>query len=58
MANLNEMKESEIMLIEGSKEHLAQKAASILNDTIIRLLKEKENVVLALPGGSCVDGIF
>ncbi len=45
-------------LIEGSQKLLAKKAASILYNTTIRLLREKKNVVIAVPGGRSVASIY
>lgn len=46
------------MIIEGSQTLLARKAASILYDTTLRLLRKKKNVVIAVPGGQSVAGIY
>lgn len=46
------------MIIEGSRKQLAKKAASILYDTTLRLLSKKKNVVIAVPGGRSVAGIY
>lgn len=46
------------MIIQGSREQLAERAALILYDTSLRLLREKENVVIAVPGGRSVAAIY
>lgn len=46
------------MIIQGSREQLAERAALILHETTLRLLREKENVVIAVPGGQSVAGIY
>jgi len=46
------------MIIQGSVKQLAEKAATILFDTTIRLLRKKEKVVIAVPGGKSVAGIY
>lgn len=52
------MSEGVIMIIQGSRKQLAEKAASILYDTVLRLLKEKEKVVIAVPGGTSVAAVY
>lgn len=46
------------MIIEGSQKYLVRKAASILYDSALRLLSEKRIVVIAVPGGRSVAGIY
>lgn len=46
------------MIIQGSIYQLAEKAASILCETIVRLLRDKKEVVIAVPGGSSVARIY
>jgi 6-phosphogluconolactonase len=46
------------MIIEGSVKQLTEKAATILFDTTIRLLRKKKKVVIAVPGGKSVAGIY
>ena len=46
------------MIIHGSREQLAEKAAEILCKTISELLQQKETVVIAVPGGRSVAGIY
>ena len=46
------------MIIESSREQLAKKAASILYNTTLRLLRKKKDVVIAVPGGQSVSGIY
>jgi len=46
------------MIIQGSAEHLAEKAASILAQAIRQCLTAKNAAVLAVPGGRSVAAIF
>ena len=46
------------MIIQGSVKQLVEKAATILFDTTISLLREKKKVVIAVPGGTSVAGIY
>ena len=46
------------MIIQGSREQLTEKAAEILCETILALLRKKETVVIAVPGGSSVADIY
>lgn len=46
------------MILEGSREQLAEKAASILYNTTLSLLRKKKDVVVAVPGGQSVSGIY
>ena len=45
-------------IIVDKRENLEQKAADIISDSINNLLKKQETVVLAIPGGRSVTGIF
>ena len=45
-------------IIRGSKKELDKEAARIIKDSILNLLSEKPFVVLAIPGGTSVSGIF
>jgi 6-phosphogluconolactonase len=46
------------MIIKDVRESLAERAARIIADTIQDILEERDRVVLAIPGGSSVAGIF
>ena len=52
------MSKDDTMIIQGSAKKMAEKAASILYDTTIRLLREKKKVVIAVPGGRSVAGVY
>jgi len=45
-------------IIIKNKEELEREAVNIIREAIDEILKEKENVVLAVPGGRSVSGIF
>jgi 6-phosphogluconolactonase len=45
-------------IIKASTPELEKLAADLIKDSILDLLKEKNQVVLALPGGRSVPGIF
>ena len=46
------------MIIQDSIQQLTEKAATILFETTIRLLKRKKELVIAVPGGNSVAGIY
>jgi 6-phosphogluconolactonase len=46
------------MIIQGSREQLAEEAARIISKRIAELLKTQEHVVIAVPGGRSVSGVF
>ncbi len=46
------------MIIRGTRKELEQKAAWLIADQITEMLKDQPTVVLALPGGRSVSGIF
>ncbi len=47
-----------MQLIKGKKEEIEKRAAEIIAQKINEILKTKEKVVLALPGGTSVSGVF
>jgi 6-phosphogluconolactonase len=46
------------MLIKGSRQQMVEKAAFVLNEATLSFLREKQNVVIAVPGGRSVADIF
>lgn len=46
------------MIIQGSAEHLAEDAARIISEMIDVLLRKQQHVVIAVPGGRSVSGVF
>jgi len=52
------MSKVDTMIIQGPVKQLVEKAAAILFDTSISLLKEKKKIVIAVPGGKSVAGIY
>ena len=46
------------MIIRDSREKLEKKAAEIISSSIKRIGAEKERVLIAVPGGRSVSGIF
>ena len=58
-AKTNNISIGETMLIQDSSiQYLAKKAANILFETTSRLLQEKKEVVIAVPGGNSVAAIY
>jgi 6-phosphogluconolactonase len=45
-------------IIKAPKSELEKKAAQILKDSIVNLLKEKDQIIFAIPGGRSVSGVF
>jgi 6-phosphogluconolactonase len=46
------------MIIQGSKERLVEDAARIISERIEVLLRKQRHVVIAVPGGRSVSGVF
>lgn len=46
------------MIIHGSQAQMSEKASSLIYKALVLYLKNKENVVLAVPGGRSVVGIY
>ena len=46
------------MIIQGARKQMAEKASSLLCETTLRLLRKKQNVVIAVPGGSSVAEVY
>lgn len=46
------------MIIQGSQGELAKKAAFIISEKTLQLLETRQHVVLAVPGGSSVAGVY
>jgi 6-phosphogluconolactonase len=45
-------------IVRGQRPDLEKKAAAVIKDGISSILKEKNDVILAIPGGRSVSGIF
>lgn len=45
-------------IIRGQRPDLEKKAAKIIKDSILSILKDKKNVIFAIPGGRSISGIF
>ena len=46
------------MIIKGEREKLIKKAASLISERALQLLKSKQHVVIAVPGGSSVAAVY
>jgi 6-phosphogluconolactonase len=46
------------MIIKGEREELIKKAASLISEKTLQLLKNKQHVVIAVPGGSSVAAVY
>ncbi len=46
------------MIITGQREKLEQYASHLITDSINKYLEEQDSVVLAVPGGTSVSGVF
>lgn len=47
-----------MQVLSGQRQEIEEKAARIIYEKILELLRNKEKVVLGIPGGSSVAGIF
>lgn len=46
------------MIIQGSRKQMAEKATTLLCEATLRLLRKKQNVAIAVPGGRSVVDIY
>ena len=58
ISNRSESREDGKMIIQGSQKQMAEKANSLLREATLRLLRKKQNVVIAVPGGRSVVDIY
>ncbi|TKB09278.1 6-phosphogluconolactonase [Desulforhopalus sp. IMCC35007] len=46
------------MIIKGEREELIKKTATLISERALQLLKSKQHVVIAVPGGSSVAAVY